>query len=119
MIVAEFLEGVGDVLAFGARKYDVHNWRGGIKYSRLLGAALRHLLAISRGEDTDKESGKGHVFHLACCVMFLSWHLKHRKDLDDRYKYSANNNPCGVGLVDLAPVSSSVETERVYSQSGH
>jgi hypothetical protein len=88
LIDAEFLEGLGDVLRFGANKYTAHNWRSGIRFSRLLGAIFRHLVALLKGEDIDKESGLGHVFHLACSCMFLSWHLKHRPDLDDRYKES-------------------------------
>lgn len=83
----EWLEGVGNVLTFGARKYAAHNWRGGIQYSRLIGALLRHLIAIMRGEDIDPESGCQHIHHLSCCAMFLSWHLTHRKDLDDRWKH--------------------------------
>ncbi len=86
LLDAEFLEGTGRVLAFGATKYAAHNWRGGIAYSRLLGAILRHTLAILRGEDVDTESGEPHVYHLSCSVMFLSWMMKHRKDLDDRWK---------------------------------
>ena len=82
----EFLEGVAAVLGFGADKYAAHNWRSGINYSRLIGAAYRHLGAINKGEDIDPESGKPHVFHLGCCVMFLSWMMKHRQDLDDRWK---------------------------------
>lgn len=82
----EFLEDVSRVLGFGAKKYAAHNWRGGISYSRLIGAAYRHLGAINRGEDTDPESGLPHVAHLGCCVMFLSWMMKHRTDIDDRYK---------------------------------
>jgi len=119
LIDAEFLEGLGDVLAFGARKYNAHNWRGGIKYSRLIAACFRHLLAILRGEDRDPESGLGHVFHLACSCMFLSWHLKHRRDLDDRYKSPANNNPNRIGLVNMAPVRSAMEDEGVCCKSGH
>lgn len=83
----EFLIGVGDVLTFGAKKYDAHNWRGGIKYSRLIAATLRHLFAIMRGEDVDVESGLSHAYHIGCDIMFLSWMMNHRKDLDDRYKY--------------------------------
>lgn len=89
LVDAEFLEGLGNVLAFGANKYSAHNWRGGIAISRLMGAAYRHLGAINRGEDTDPESGHPHIYHLACCVMFLSWMMKHRPDLDDRYKNNA------------------------------
>lgn len=65
-----------------------HNWRGGISYSRLIGAALRHLFAFMRGEDLDKESGLSHLLHLSCCIMFLYWMTVHRTDLDDRYKSS-------------------------------
>jgi hypothetical protein len=80
------LEGLAKVLAFGANKYDAHNWRGGIAYSRLLGAAFRHGFAILRGEDNDPESGLPHVDHLGCCWMFLSNMMKTRPDLDDRWK---------------------------------
>lgn len=80
------LEGLAAVLGFGAKKYAAHNWRGGISYSRLIGAALRHLFAILHGEDNDPESGYPHVDHLGCCWMFLSNMMKTRKDLDDRWK---------------------------------
>lgn len=86
LIDPEFLEQVGNVLGFGAKKYAAHNWRGGIEFSRLIGAAYRHLGAINRGEDLDPESGLPHVAHLGCCVMFLSWLMNHRPDLDDRYR---------------------------------
>jgi hypothetical protein len=86
LIDPEFLEGLAEVLTFGAKKYAKHNWRGGIAFSRLLDAAYRHLGAINRGEDTDPESGLPHIYHLTCCVMFYSWMSKHRPDLDDRWK---------------------------------
>lgn len=85
LLDAEFLEGVANVLGFGAKKYAEHNWRRGISYGRLIGAAYRHLGAINRGEDNDPESGLPHVYHLGCCVMFLAWMMKHRFDLDDRF----------------------------------
>jgi hypothetical protein len=80
------LEGLAAVLTFGANKYAAHNWRGGLSYSRLIGAALRHTFSILRGEDNDPESGLPHVDHLGCCWMFLSNMMKTRPDLDDRYK---------------------------------
>ena len=82
----DWLEGVGKVLTFGANKYEAHNWRGGISYSRLLSSTFRHLLAIMRSEDVDPESGLPHIYHLSCNAMFLSWMMTHRSDLDDRYK---------------------------------
>lgn len=80
------LEGLANVLTFGARKYAAHNWRSGISNSRLIAAMLRHLFAIMRGEDIDPESGLPHIDHLGCCWMFLSWNMKTRPDMDDRWK---------------------------------
>lgn len=80
------IEGLAAVLAFGANKYAAHNWRGGLSYSRLIAALMRHMFAILRGEDTDPESGLPHIDHAGCCWMFLSNMMKTRPDLDDRYK---------------------------------
>ena len=90
LLDSEFLEDVGRVLTFGAAKYDAHNWRSGINYSRLIAAAMRHLSAINRGEDTDPESGLPHTAHLGCCVQFLHWMMKNRPSLDDRWKDDSN-----------------------------
>jgi hypothetical protein len=79
------LEGLAKVLTFGAKKYGDDNWRGGLVYSRVIGALLRHLFAIMRGEDNDPESGYPHIDHVGCCWMFLSTFMKSRKDLDDRF----------------------------------
>jgi hypothetical protein len=79
------LEEVAQVLAFGAKKYAAHNWRGGISYSRLADAALRHLLAFMDGEDFDPESGLPHLAHASCCLMFLQNMARTRPDMDDRH----------------------------------
>jgi hypothetical protein len=79
------LEGLAKVLTFGAGKYAPDNWRGGVSYSRLIAALLRHLFAIMRGEDDDPESGLPHIDHLGCCWMFLSNHMKEHKNMDNRY----------------------------------
>lgn len=92
LLDAEYLDGTAAVLAFGATKYNPHNWRGGISTSRLIAAMGRHYGAILRGEDVDPESGLPHWAHLSCCVMFFSWMVKHRPDLDDRFKYALHQN---------------------------
>ena len=74
------------VLTDGANKYDDHNWRKGFNWSRLYGAALRHLTAHMGGQDNDPESGRSHLDHLACCVMFLQTHEEEGLGNDDRYK---------------------------------
>lgn len=81
-----WLLGVASVMAFGARKYDTHNWRGGIKRSRLISAALRHIFAYNEGEDLDSETGLSHLDHASCCLMFARELHETRPDLDDRYK---------------------------------
>src|SRR5271166_463886 len=86
LLSAPWIEGVGLVLTFGARKYAAHNWRRGLSQSRLMGAALRHLFSYLKGQDLDEETGLSHLLHASCCLMF-AYELKitHPK-LDDRYK---------------------------------
>lgn len=79
------LDEVAKVLAYGAQKYSAENWRGGIEYSRLIGATQRHMMAVSDGEDFDPESGLPHAAHAMCSMMFLLWMMRHRPDLDDRW----------------------------------
>lgn len=88
LLDAYAIEQLAQVLAFGAKKYDAHNWRKGIAKSRLLAAALRHLFAYLRGEDKDPETGLSHAAHAMCCCMFLLG-LEHRTELDDRWKETA------------------------------
>lgn len=84
------MEELGYVLGFGAKKYAAHNWRKGINYSRLVGAALRHIHAFNDGEDKDPESGYSHIGHAMCCLMFLMGTIKHNPDMDDRWNNKDN-----------------------------
>jgi hypothetical protein len=77
---------VAKVMTFGKTKYSAHNWRGGFKWSRVLSAAMRHLVAYIGGEDKDPETGLSHLAHCACCVLFLLEFEKTKPELDDRYK---------------------------------
>jgi hypothetical protein len=80
---------IAEVMTHGKKKYSAHNWRGGISYSRLLSAGLRHLFAYVGGEDKDPETGLSHLAHLGCCVMFLLEFETTKPHLDDRYKEPA------------------------------
>ncbi len=62
---------VGDVLAVGAEKYSVHNWRKVDDRGRYLAAAQRHILAYQAGEDMDDDDGLPHLSHAICCLLFL------------------------------------------------
>lgn len=66
------LESISQVLTFGAKKYADHNWQhvpDGEK--RYKAAMMRHVLASSRGEKTDSETGISHLAHAACCILFM------------------------------------------------
>jgi hypothetical protein len=80
---------IARVMDFGKQKYSAHNWRNGIAWSRVLGAALRHLLAYLGGEDKDPETGLSHLAHAGCCIMFLLEYEVTHKELDDRYRREA------------------------------
>lgn len=74
------------VMTFGKKKYSANNWRGGIAWTRLLAAALRHVFAFSGGETKDPETGLSHLSHAMCCLMMLVEFQITRTDLDDRFK---------------------------------
>jgi hypothetical protein len=69
------LKAIVDILTFGAEKYEPDNW----KYvpdskRRYFDAMQRHLWAWKEGEVNDLESGKHHLAHAMCCLMFLYEH---------------------------------------------
>lgn len=80
------LEIITEVLQFGAEKYTPHNWRKGMKWSRLISAIMRHLLAWKEGEDVDPETGISHLGHIGCDVLFLLEYEARGLGEDDRYK---------------------------------
>ncbi len=86
LLSTPWLFAVGRVLTFGKRKYAAHNWRNGIAISRLIAAALRHILAFMGGEDKDPETGESHLAHASCCLMFAYETLELRSQFDDRWK---------------------------------
>lgn len=72
LIEPQFIEGVGEVLTFGAAKYEPNTWQNvEDAEDRYYAAALRHLMAWRRGEVVDEESGLSHLKHAATNLMFL------------------------------------------------
>ena len=105
LIDAEAMTELAKVLTFGAQKYEEENWRKGISFKRLIAAAERHIAEIKKCEDSDEETGLQHAAHAMCCMMFLSWMQRHRKDMDDRYRSDAQmekENPRRIVAFDLA-----------------
>lgn len=86
LIPPELLEGVGDILTFGAEKYSERNWEHGMKWSRPFGALMRHMWAWWGGEDKDPETGRSHLWHAGCCIAFLIAYEARKTGQDDRLK---------------------------------
>jgi len=78
------LEAIIAVMEYGAKKYGVNNWKGGMAYSRCFNSAFRHMWAWWRGEDNDPESGLPHIAHAICGLAFLLDWQKMRVGTDDR-----------------------------------
>lgn len=87
LLSPDALNSIAEVLNFGASKYADHNWRKGFAWSRLLGAALRHLTAWANPyiSDKDEETGLSHLAHAGCCIMFLLEHEVRGLGKDDRH----------------------------------
>ena len=73
-------------LEYGLEKYERNNWKQGFEWSRLLDAALRHIVfGVAMGEDIDKESGNPHWGHALCMLMFLLHCIEEYPELNDIY----------------------------------
>jgi len=95
LISSEFIFAVGEILTFGAKKYADRNWEDGLDYSRVFGACMRHLWSWWAGKSPtcrnflfgtfDDETNFSHLWHAACCLMFLVTYEERRLgDYDDR-----------------------------------
>jgi hypothetical protein len=102
------VEQVVDILTYGAKKYEAEDWKIVDDASnRYFSALLRHLIAYKQGEDTDQESGKLHLAHVATNALFLLWFnmQKNNQTTIKNYReyYSINNQAvacasCGISL---------------------
>jgi len=73
------------VMTFGAQKYSANNWRGGMLWTRLISASLRHIFAWMGGENLDPETKISHLAHAMCCLMFLLEFSLTGAGKDDRF----------------------------------
>ena len=81
------LKEIAEILTYGADKYGADNWRSGepIAFSRHYAGVQRHLFAWQSGETLDPETGKNHLAHAMCGLLFLLELSKTHPEKDDRY----------------------------------
>jgi hypothetical protein len=72
------------VYAFGAEKYDDHNYLRGYDWSLSYAAMLRHLTLWWNGESIDPETGLSHLAHGAWHTFALMAFQQHELGTDDR-----------------------------------
>lgn len=78
------LDEVAIILAFGAKKYGERNWENGMNWGRVFRACMGHMWAWFLRKGLDAETGRSHLAHAACCILFLlAWELRGTKT-DDR-----------------------------------
>lgn len=66
------LKEVVEVLTYGAKKYAPDNWKKvPDARRRYIDAGFRHLTAYASGEKHDPETGKHHLAHAICCMLYL------------------------------------------------
>jgi hypothetical protein len=73
---------VVDVLTFGAAKYSSDNWMY-VAPDKYYNALNRHIDAWRNGEKLDEETGKHHLAHALCCLMFMLWHDDNKPTVDE------------------------------------
>jgi hypothetical protein len=71
LIPPEWVMGLGDVLTFGATKYDERNWELGMPFSKVYSPMQRHSWKWWDGEKEDEESGLHHMLHTAWNALAL------------------------------------------------
>lgn len=90
LVPEEFVWGAGRGLTYGAFKYGENNFKKGIKWSKLIGSAKRHLGRFCGREEIDAESGLLHIDLLLSSLAMLRWMVANRPDLDDRHEIPVN-----------------------------
>lgn len=70
LLVPEFIEGMANVMTFGATKYSDWSWFN-LERNRVISSLLRHIIAYAKGEIYDPETQQKHLYHAGCNLMML------------------------------------------------
>jgi hypothetical protein len=75
------LSDVVAVLELGANKYGPANYKH-VEPIRYVDSVMRHWFAYLGGEELDPESGKSHLHHAICGLMFLDHFRREGKEIE-------------------------------------
>ena len=86
------VEGLSNIKSFGAKKYELHNWKRGRGFRDTISSLLRHLMA-SASEVVDKDSGLPHIDHVVWNALALAeWYRTHPELNDWGPNLNAHNS---------------------------
>lgn len=78
---------MSQAFTFGQKKYEKSNFKkSGMKVSRQLAAALRHIYQHLDGEDIDPDSQCPHLGNAMASLAMAIYNLKHHPEMDDRFE---------------------------------
>jgi hypothetical protein len=87
LLDGDVLKEMAYVMQHGAAKYGIDNWRKGMAVGKVLASVLRHVYSDLAGEKRDPETGRSHLAHALCGLMFALWYRldETREKPDDRF----------------------------------
>lgn len=101
LLPVEPIEDIVRILTRGARKYTPENWKYVVgARDRYYAATMRHLAAWRKGHRRDKESGRSHLAHALCCLVFLLWFEKKGYPYEPNYPRNRHRSKRRDGLSD-------------------
>lgn len=86
LLTRPMVESMIGALMHGEGKYGRGNFRNGFTNTRLVAAAMRHLMAYLDGEDNDPESGVSHLGHAQAAVAMLCDNIASGVCTEGRYE---------------------------------
>ena len=113
LVPTSAIEGIGQVLTYGANKYTVrdekgnilvngaNNWRKGLPWMEVVDSLERHLSQFLKGEDVDPESNCMHIDHLLTNAAFLKEFYTIFPEGDNRIHPYLNTKRIGLDIDDV------------------
>ena len=104
LVPGSLTRAAGRALMFGAVKYNANQWRRGLKFSEVLSALERHVLAVKDGEMYAPDSGLLHFDHVGANLAFLTHYFENTEyaPYNDLYIREQKVEPADVILQRMA-----------------